>query len=509
MDQRPATKYFIYARKSSEGDERQIQSVESQISELEELKKRLGKKVVETKTESHSAKNPGEREIFNKMLDEIRLGKADGLIVWHLDRLSRNAMDTGKLVHLMDTEKILEIITPTQTFRNTPNDKFMLNFFCSTAKLENDNKGLNVKRGLKAKAEKGWFPGPVPIGYINDPYAEKGNKTVLKDSKRFDIVKRMWEYMLTGQYTPNQILKIATDEWGLTVPARGKKPETKLSKSGVYRMFANPFHCGEFEYPRGSGNWIKGKHPSMINKNQYMLIQEMLSERSKPRPQKHNFTYTGLFECDYCGASITAEQHIKTQLNGNIHKYIFYRCTKQKKARCPEKYIEEKELEKQILNYLQKLHLPEELLDWALEKARIKGAKDKAFKQKLIKEKKQRIIELKEEHRDLIRLYSSRGNIDKSLVSEEQYKSNAEEIRKEINKLESNIYKLESSISKSNGVELFNLAQKAHDKFKNGTSEEKRRIIIDIYEKGIFSNKTLVLTLKPIFSLMEDPEKRK
>ena len=510
MDQPTATKYFAYVRKSSEGDERQVQSIPAQIESLEEMQRIRQLKIVERIEEAKSAKPPNGRDGFNRMLGDIEKKKADAILVWSLDRLSRNPVDTGRIIDLMDRGLLVEVVTPHQVFRNNPIDKLMMNFILINAKFENDKKGEDVKRGLEKKAKNGWLPGPVPVGYMNDPYAEKGNKTVLKDPERFHVVRKLWDYMLTGQYNPKQLVEIATGEWGLTTPARGKKKlATKLSRSGIYVLLQNPFYYGLYEYPRGSGNWMQGKHGPMITKNEFLLVQEILSGRSKPRPQKYNFTYAGLFKCGYCGASITADYKTKRQKNGNIHHYTYCRCTKQKMVRCPEKYVEEKELEKQILDYLKKLHLPEELLDWALGKAKVKGATDRVFKQGTVREKEQRIAELKDEDRSLFKLYASRDNADKSIVSKEEYINRKEEIRDEINKLELDIHKLQISMSENKEVESFDLAQRSHDKFKTGTPDEKRRIIIDIYEKGIIKDQKLILTLKPIFTLIRDLKNKK
>jgi DNA invertase Pin-like site-specific DNA recombinase len=76
------------------------------------------------------------------MLEE---GEINGIIVWHADRLSRNAMDSALLIDLIDKGKLVEIVTPAQTFKNTPLDKFMFMFQCSQAKMENDKKGVDVQ----------------------------------------------------------------------------------------------------------------------------------------------------------------------------------------------------------------------------------------------------------------------------------------------------------------------------------------------------------------------------
>ena len=140
-------RYCLYARKSTESEEQQVLSIESQMKEMAKIAERDGLEVVEIRKESHSAKATGEREVFNELLKDIRKGKFNGILTWAPDRLSRNAGDLGSLVDLMDQKLLVEIRTFSQNFKNSPSEKFMLMILCSTAKLENDNKSENVKRG--------------------------------------------------------------------------------------------------------------------------------------------------------------------------------------------------------------------------------------------------------------------------------------------------------------------------------------------------------------------------
>ena len=126
------------------------------------------------------------------------------------------------MIYLMDTGKIAEVVTPSQVFRNTPNDKMMLNFFCMVAKFENDNKGVDVKRGLNKKARKGWLPNAARNRAMQTILCRKGNKRLHPDSVRFPIVKEAWRLMLTGNYTPPQILEIINGQYGYRTPKRGK-----------------------------------------------------------------------------------------------------------------------------------------------------------------------------------------------------------------------------------------------------------------------------------------------
>jgi DNA invertase Pin-like site-specific DNA recombinase len=133
------TKYVLYARKSSESEEKQVLSIDSQIKEMLQLAERDGLEIVAMKRESHSAKETGCRPVFNEIVQELYDEKYNGILTWAPDRISRNAGDLGKIVDLMDAGKLNEIRTFGQTFSNNPNEKFLLMILGSQAKLENDN----------------------------------------------------------------------------------------------------------------------------------------------------------------------------------------------------------------------------------------------------------------------------------------------------------------------------------------------------------------------------------
>jgi DNA invertase Pin-like site-specific DNA recombinase len=163
MENNTQLKYCLYARKSSESDEKQAMSIGSQFDEMRELADREGLKVVRELQESHSAKDSGKRPVYTEMLKAIADGEYNAILTWAPDRLSRNAGDLGSIVDLMDQGKLLHIKTYSQTFSNNPNEKFLLMILCSQAKLENDNKSINVMRGMKTKLNMGWRPGVAPL----------------------------------------------------------------------------------------------------------------------------------------------------------------------------------------------------------------------------------------------------------------------------------------------------------------------------------------------------------
>ena len=119
-------KYFLYARKSSEDEERQVMSIEAQLAELADYAKRENIEIIETFTESKSAKQPG-RPVFSEMIAKIHASKEPvGILAWHPDRLARNSVDGGQIIYSIDTSKIVALRFPTFWFEPTPQGLFML-----------------------------------------------------------------------------------------------------------------------------------------------------------------------------------------------------------------------------------------------------------------------------------------------------------------------------------------------------------------------------------------------
>lgn len=224
--QSPQLKYCLYARKSSESDERQAMSIDSQLAEMRALAVNEGLNVVCELQESHSAKDSGKRPVYNQMLASIANDEYNAVLTWAPDRLNRNAGDLGSVVDLMDQYKLLHIRTYSQTFTNSPNEKFLLMILCSQAKLENDNKSVNVKRGIRMKCEMGWRPGTAPLGYINRAFA--GVNDIIPDPERADTVTEMFHKAAQGW--SGRRLKAWLDEQGImTLKRKSRTCEQHLS----------------------------------------------------------------------------------------------------------------------------------------------------------------------------------------------------------------------------------------------------------------------------------------
>ena len=348
-------RYVIYARKSTEDEDRQVLSIEAQIFELKEFaaKEKLeivGPTFVETKT----AKEPG-RMKFAEMLSFLERGKADGILSWHPDRVARNSVDGGKIIYFVDRSLIKSLKFPCFWFEPTPQGLFMLNIAFGQSKYFVDNLRENVKRGLRQKIRNGVWPGWALVGYTNNPKT----RSIDVDSTKAPKIQKLFEIYATGSYT---LLSLAN--WCKENDLRGSLGK-EMSINTAYKILQNIFYIGLMKY---RGEIFEGTHEPLISKKLFDKCKEVMDKRGKQKEvRKHNFSFLGLMKCK-CGASITAE----TQKG-----FIYYRCTK-KKGHCQEKhFLREEKLTEQITSFLQKVSLSSQdtekiltALDSEQEKAR-------------------------------------------------------------------------------------------------------------------------------------------
>ncbi len=514
-------RYIIYCRKSSEAEDKQVQSIESQLNELKGLAERLNLSVIDVFTESKSAKSPG-RPVFNDILKKVNQGKADGVICWKLDRLARNPIDGGQIIWMLQKGIIKHI----QTFDRGyyPEDNVLLmNVEFGMANQFILDLSRNVKRGLKTKAEKGWIPTTAPLGYLNDKIKERGKREICKDPDRFKLVRNIWELMLSGLYTPPKIVKLANAEWGFK-NQKGKS----LQISTIYKIFSNPFYYGWYEYPKRSGNWYKGNHEPIISQEEYEKVQILLGRKGKPRNKRHNFSFTGLIRCGECGAMVTAEEknqiicpECKFKFSSNnrfecpkcctpiekmrrptILHYVYYRCTKKINPNCLQKSIEVKELEKQINQYLDNVHISEEFKNWAIQYLQEENKKEISSIKNIFTSQKKAYDNCVKKLENLFQLKISPLNSNGNLLSDEEYAKQKTELMKEKTRFEEILSDTNGRIDKwfETGEKTFNFVRCAQYWFKDGTLLEKAQILKALGSNLILKDKKLIIELKIPFT---------
>ncbi|MBI3420573.1 MAG: recombinase family protein [Candidatus Sungbacteria bacterium] len=202
------------------------------------------------------------------------------------------------------------------------------------------------------KVKRGEYPGPAPVGYIND----SRTKTVVVDRKKAKVIRGAFELYAEGNSRLEDISDFLAQRG---IMSRGGK---RIHKTRATFILSNPFYTGLFKY---GGELHEGKYEPIIAKKIFDKVQEVLKQKGRPhhKTKYEPQHFCGLLKCGTCGMSITGEYRVKKQKNGNVHDYIYYHCTKKNKSiKCPEPCIRQEELDKQISSLLQKFSLRS---DWA------------------------------------------------------------------------------------------------------------------------------------------------
>ena len=479
-------KYFLYARKSSESEERQIQSIDDQINRLKKIAKDLDLNIQKIYTEAKSAKKPNNRPIFDEMIQRIENGEAGGILCWQINRLSRNPIDSGKISWMLQQGTLKSIQTIDRQY--LPEDNVLL--FSVESGVANQfilDLSKNVKRGMLSKFEKGWQTGIAPLGYLND----KENKTIIKDPERFNLIRKMWDLMLTGTYTPPKILEIANNDWGFRTRKFKKLGSKPLSQSGIYKIFTNLFYAGTIT---NRGIRYEGKHDRMITLEEFDRVQVLLGRKGKPRPKQHDFAFTGSIRCGVCGCLYTAETKRKIiKSTGEIREYTYYHCTRRtKKIKCDQrKNIPLADLELLIEKEIEKYTILPEFLHWALEGLNKKNNTEIEDRTKVYEMRHKSLVATQKELDELTRMRY------RQLIDDETFIKEKNTLTKKVSQLKEQLRETETRAEK--WLELteqtFNFATYARKAFITAKGKEglelKKEILLALGKIPMLTNQKL------------------
>lgn len=523
--------YFIYCRKSSEAEDRQVLSIESQIRTLQELASKLHLRIIEVLTESKSAKEPG-REIFNDMLKRLYSGEAAGIICWKLDRLARNPVDGGSVIWAIKQQNI-HVVTPAQTYGQNDENVILMYIEFGMAQKYVDDLSKNVRRGLTTKSQNGWYPNTPPPGYLNQTDRLTGQTTIIKDPDRFTLVRRMWDLMLTGCYSPAQILQLATREWGLRTRSMRTKGCRPFARSAIYKIFTRPFYFGEFEYPKNSGKWHRGKHEPMVTEAEYDRVQELLGRRGNPRPRlPDRFAFTGLISCGSCGGVVTAEEKMQVRctncgfkfacrvkttcpacntdigkmVSPRFLKYTYYHCTKRKNPGCTEKAVQVADLQSQITFFLSRIDISAQFKDWAFKYLHELHGQAHTNREQQRQSQERAFDECQRRIDNLIKLKTSPQNADGTLLSDEEYARARLDLSKEKSELQAVLHLGEfgNDTWLQQSADTFEFAHALVKRFENGDALVQKQILSTVGSKLTLTAKKLNIEAKKPFVILGD-----
>lgn len=234
-------KFVLYARKSTSGDERQERSIPDQIADCHDLRDRENLNIIEVIKEQESAKDPDIRPKFKKMIEGLKAGKYDGIIVWHPDRLARNMKDAGEIIDLLDKGIIKHIAFATYAFENNPMGKMLLGISFVLSKQYSDHLSENVKRGVRRAISEGKYVGSHKHGYY------KGTEGRLyPDGESWRLIKDAF-YMRKDNHTLQEIAD-HLNKYEYSCIKGNKRQKYKMDPKLVSNILKDPIYAGFLLY---------------------------------------------------------------------------------------------------------------------------------------------------------------------------------------------------------------------------------------------------------------------
>lgn len=493
---KPEFRYIMYARKSSEYEDSQIQSIERQTEDLANLISR--EKLVifhDPLTESKSAFHPG-REEFSKLVKWTVDGRVNAWLCWHANRLSRNPVDTGTIIYLMDQGKLHHIRTRERVYYNTPSDKFHLQLELSVSKKDSDDKSALIKSGILRRHRRGYPNGLPPLGYKLLGSGRSGHSFWVVDEPRFVLIKKIFGKFLSGGDSLRTIREYAA-KIGLRTPPRRSTGGLHPTKSTMRRnILGNSVYAGYFMGSDGQRYQLDQTLPRVITEEQHERIEEILgshmnTKKRRPRtrpvayrdvitcPEGHKlgvdvkfqvicdcrttFAYLGRETCPECGCRIDRLEAPKYL----VYTYYFSTRDRRRSDRVA-RVVEEKKIDAFVLENLAKpLRISPQLRDWAM--AYLKELEDQDLSRR--DAEADHFGEFKEQfsskRRRLRELYVS------GQITEEEFKGDAAEMERIFTERQEQLAERESSVTDLE--KILNLAVELENVIRFGDAKAKNQ----------------------------------
>ena len=488
----------LYARKSTESEDKQVQSIDDQIRIMKEIAESEGLKIIEVLSEAKSAKAPKVRVKFEEMMSNIVAGKYDIILAWDTSRLSRNPVDSGTLEYMLNEGVIAGIRTHEKWYYES--DDLLLSIENSMNSRFIKELRAKVTRGMNSKADKGDYPSMAPVGYTND----RIKKIIVKDPIMFDRVAELWRKALTGVYTVSELTRIADKELMIRTTQTKKRGGTPLCHNAVRHLLQNPFYVGKL---RWGGKIYSGKHPSMITESQFELMQKILDPKhcTRPKTEPYQFLLRGMIRCAECGYAIVTEKKYKKLKDGTVKEYHYCHCSgRQHGVKCKNHkiYVREEDLIKQIKDELCRYTIDEDFYRIAIEALAEEDEIEVAEQDGKMAEINKKITDKTNELNNLRRLLY-KGLIDDNAF----FLAEQADIEEQIKKLEEDRKKIKTAAynwrEKANDIFMF--ARYAKEDFDSDDWERKRAVIKRLGADLRLSNRTIQFT--PVKYLVPVAEK--
>ena len=320
----------LYPRVSTDDQVREGFSLDEQEEEMKRLCEYKNYQIYKVyREEGVSAKNMN-RPKFQEMIQDLKDGKINRIIVHKLDRLTRSIQDLEVICKLIEEYNCSLDSVNEEINTDTAMGVFFIRMTTILAQLEIERTSERTKFGLKGAAKNGHFCGKAPIGY------KKINKELVIDDLESEVVKEIFDDYVNG-------LSVCT----ITKKLNNKNALNRNWRTTtIDRMLSNYIYCGDYLYGKRAKNTepihLEDVCPAIIDKETFKMVQTQKERNLKNYIRKHTYVYLQKIVCSKCnkimGGSSSTSKNKPTQ--------IYYKCN------CCNTRINEKKIEKPLMLFL-------------------------------------------------------------------------------------------------------------------------------------------------------------
>ena len=320
---------IIYARYSS--DRQTEQSIEGQLRVCQEYAERNNITIVDTYIDRAMTGTNDNRPAFKKMLQDSNKKAWDIVLVYKLDRFSRDKYEMAIHRRTLRNNSI-KLVSAMENIPDTPEGIILESLLEGMNQYYSLELSQKVKRGMRENRKKGYFSGgTIPYGY------RKEGKKLAIDTDCANVVCFIYSEYASGKLI-TEIVKYLNDK-GIQNNGR------PFALNSVYKMLKNEYYTGVYRY--GDETYYN-IYPRIVPQDLFNIVQNKINinRYGKHKPNVH-YLLKNKVRCGYCGGIVKSDSGVPK--NGIVYRY--YRCTKSRREKtCEHKAIVKEVLENLVVN---------------------------------------------------------------------------------------------------------------------------------------------------------------
>ena len=312
-----------------------------------------------------------DRPALQRLLEDIKAGKIDCVVVYKVDRLSRSLLNFARIMGTFDEHSVAFVSVTQQFNTSTPMGRLVLNVLLSFAQFERELIAERIRDKIAAQRRRGKWAGGRPIlGYDVDRTGPSP-KLVVNATKASRVRQIFAMYLKLGSLLPvvEELTKRGWQNKSWFTRRGEPRGGRAFNKSSVYDLLMNPLYAGKLKH---KAEQFDGEHEAIIDPETFQKVQSQLKEHARG---KGNFLRNqggallrGLIHCQACSHAM-----VHTFTGRGTKRYRYYTCTKAMKKgykSCPAKSLPATEIERVVIEQLQALGHDETVRAEILQQAR-------------------------------------------------------------------------------------------------------------------------------------------